>query len=112
MHEYKLKSIDKIYDGDTITVTLDLGFGVYRKERLRLYGIDTPEIRGEEREQGIVSRDWLREKLSPENTPIEDIIVRTVKDKQGKYGRYLAVIYVKDVNINQQLIAEGLATVY
>jgi micrococcal nuclease len=109
VYEYKVKEIIKVYDGDTITVVLDLGFGVYRKEVLRLYGIDTPELRGEEREQGLISRDWLREKL---DTDLDKIIIKTIKDGKGKYGRYLAEIYVDGVNINKQLIAEGLAKVY
>jgi micrococcal nuclease len=109
VYEYKVKEIIKVYDGDTITVVLDLGFGVYRKEVLRLYGIKTPELRGEEREQGLISRDWLREKL---DTDLDKIIIKTIKDGKGKYGRYLAEIYVDGVNINKQLIAEGLAKVY
>ena len=109
MYEYKVKEIVKIYDGDTITVVLDLGFGVYRKEVLRLYGIDTPELRGDEREQGLISRDWLREKL---DVDLDRIVVKTIQDTTGKYGRYLAEIFVDDVNINKQLIAEGLAKVY
>ena len=109
MYEYKVKEITKIYDGDTITVVLDLGFGVYRKEILRLYGIDTPELRGEKREQGLISRDWLRERL---NVEMEKITIKTVRDMQGKYGRYLAEVYVDDININRQLLSEGLAKVY
>ncbi len=111
MWTYRVKEIIKIYDGDTITVLVDVGFHVTIKETFRLLHIDTPELRGEEREQGLIARDWLRERLS---TAMENngIIIKTYKDSKGKYGRYLAEIYVDDININQQLIAEGLAVPY
>lgn len=108
MYEYKIKKIIKVYDADTITVDIDLGFGVTRTEILRLNLIDAPEMRGVEREDGIVSRDWLRERLA---TAMEEggIIIRTVQDKKGKYGRYIAEVFVDEVNINRELVSEGLA---
>ncbi|MCD6435235.1 MAG: thermonuclease family protein [Clostridiales bacterium] len=111
MYEYRVEEIIKIYDGDTITVKLSLGFNVTKIEVLRLAYIDTPELRNEEYEAGIISRDWLRERL---NTAMKGtgIRVKTLKDHKGKYGRYIATIYVDGVNINKQMLAEGLATVY
>ncbi len=104
MYVYNAR-ITSVYDGDTVTADVDLGFSVWAHgEKLRLYGINTPEVRGEEREQGLVSRDWLRDKLVG-----KDVLIRTLKDKKGKYGRYLAEIYLDGVNINDQLVAEGLA---
>ena len=111
MWTYNVKEIVKIYDGDTCTFLVDLGFNITTKIIVRLLGIDTPEIRGEERPEGLIARDWLRERL---NTAMLEngIIIKTYKDSKGKYGRYLGTIYIDGVNINMQLIAEGLAEVY
>ncbi len=101
---YKAR-ITSVYDGDTVTADVDLGFGIWAHgEKLRLNRINTPEVRGPEREQGLISRDWLREKLMGKM-----ILLQTVKDKKGKYGRYLAEIHLDGVNINDQLVTEGLA---
>jgi micrococcal nuclease len=107
MYVYRAHVI-KVYDGDTITVNIDLGFNISIKEKLRLYGINTPEVRGDEREQGLISRDWLRDLILD-----KDIIIKTKKDKKGKYGRYLATIFIdidgEEKNINDWLVTEGLA---
>ena len=57
MYEYKVKEVIKVYDGDTITVILDLGFNVTKLEIIRFAWINAPELRGEEHDQGIISRD-------------------------------------------------------
>ena len=92
----------------TITVRIDLGFGVFKIEKLRLFGINTPEVRGEEREEGLKSRDWLRTLILN-----KEIMVKTYRDKKGKYGRYLAYIFIEQetgpVNINDWLVRENLA---
>lgn len=94
MYEYKAY-VTSVYDGDTITVDIELGFGiVVRKQKIRLAGINTPEIRGEEREAGLVSRDVLREKILHKN-----IIINTFKDAKGKYGRYIGVIYLEELQL-------------
>lgn len=103
MYEYKAKVV-KVYDGDTITALIDLGFGVTFKEKIRLYGINTPEIRGKERPDGLISRDRLRDRILD-----KDVIIKTFKDKKGKYGRYIAEIYLEEENINEWLVSEGLA---
>lgn len=98
-------TIVSIYDGDTVRATLDLGFGFdWNKVQLRLFGLNTPEVRGEERERGLISRDALRKKLEG-----KEIVIETVRDKTGKYGRYLAVIWADDENINEWLIEKGYA---
>ena len=112
MYEYKIKEILKIYDGDTITVVIDLGFGVTKKEKLRLASIDAPELRGDERPAGLKSRDWLRAKIQSAVEDNTDIIIKTFRDRKGKYGRYIAEIYIDGVNINQQMITEGYAVAY
>jgi micrococcal nuclease len=104
MYEYSA-TVVKVYDGDTITVDIDLGFGiVLRKQKIRLYGVNTPEVRGEEKELGKKVRDLLREKILGET-----IIVKTIKDKKGKYGRWLGTIFHKEENINDWLLSEGHA---
>lgn len=106
--DYKYKArIVAVYDGDTVTASIDLGFSIKFETKLRLYGIDTPEIRGEERPDGLVSRDWLRDKVLG-----KEVVIQTYKDRTGKYGRYLATIYLDNVNLNVQLIEEGLAESY
>lgn len=104
MYIYTAK-VESIYDGDTVRLTVDLGFSIkMHKETFRLYGIDTPELRGEEREAGLKARDWLREQILG-----EDVIVKTYKDKKGKYGRYLAEIIYKGRNMNEELVEKGYA---
>lgn len=103
----------KVYDGDTITVEVDLGFKVNIKEQLRLLGIDTPEMRGDEREEGIKARDCVREMILD-----TDVIIVTKRDKTGKYGRYLATVYTGEesfkigASVNQALLDFGLAKEY
>ena len=99
--------VNKVYDGDTITAIIDLGFNTQTVQNLRLAGVDTPEVRGTEREQGLVARDYLRELILN-----KEITVKTIKDKTGKYGRYLAIIYLEEENINELLLTKGYAEVY
>ena len=97
--------VTSVYDGDTITCNINCGFGVeLKKQKIRLYGLNTPEVRGEEKAEGIISRDKLRERILD-----KEILLKTKKDKKGKYGRYLGVIYLGDENINDWLVESGLA---
>jgi len=105
MYEYEA-IVTSVYDGDTITIDIDLGFDVIlKKQKIRLLGINTPEVRGSEREKGLVSRDALREKILG-----EQVIIKT--EKRGKYGRWLGTIYIERTNVNQWLINEGYAEEY
>ena len=79
----------------------------FQEMKLRLYGIDTPELRGAEKEAGIVVRDLVREMIL--NKEVE---IHSYKDKQGKYGRYLANIIVDDLDINKWLVDNGHAKPY
>jgi micrococcal nuclease len=100
--------VTKVYDGDTITVDIDLGFGVFlRNQKIRLAGIDAPEIRGDEREAGLVSRDWLREQVLD-----KDVVLKTYKDKKGKYGRWIADVHIDDRFINAELLHFDYAKIY
>lgn len=109
MYNYTIKEITKIYDGDTITVIIDLGFSVTTKQILRLANINTPEIRGVERPEGLISRDYLRDRLNRAVASGQVITAVTIKDKTGKYGRYIAEIFVDGVSINDELVTEGFA---
>jgi len=106
MYNYKAH-IKAVYDGDTVTAVVDLGFLHFQEMKLRLFGIDTPEMRGEEREQGIIVRDIVRGLILD-----KEVEIHTKKDKQGKYGRYLATIILDGLNINDWLVENGHAEVY
>lgn len=107
---YYRASVVSVYDGDTCTVDIDLGLNTWvRGEKMRLYRINAPELRGAERPEGLKSRDFLREQIDGKN-----IIIQTVKDKKGKYGRYLAEIWLpvddrEMININDLLVEKGFA---
>ena len=97
--------VDSVYDGDTITCTVRCGFGVELvKQKIRLYGLNTPEVRGESREQGLVARDKLREKILG-----KEIFLKTIKDRKGKYGRYLCIVYLGEENLKELLFISGLS---
>ena len=97
--------VTSVYDEDTITCNINCGFGVeLKKQKVRLFGLNTPEVRGESKEAGLVSRDKLRERILEKN-----IKLKTIKDKKGKYGRYLGVVFLDEENINRWLIDNKLA---
>lgn len=107
MYEYRA-FVRKVYDGDTVTVDIDLGFDVILKaQKIRLLRINTPEVRGPEREAGLKSRDALRAKIGN-----KWIKIKTEKDKKGKFGRWLGEIWFGDECINDWLLKEGFAEVY
>jgi micrococcal nuclease len=103
MYEYYTK-IDKVVDGDTVDVFIDLGFSVWHKERIRLAGIDTAE---KNTPLGKALKKFLVENL-------EGKMVKLQVSKPDKYGRYLGVAFLKDSNIsiNDQLIKANLAKAY
>ena len=104
---YKATVIN-VYDGDTITCNIDCGFGVILKnQKIRLYGIDTPELRGEDKKEGLEIRNILRDKILN-----KEILLKTIKDKKGKYGRWLGIIFFDNQNINDWLIENNYAEKY
>lgn len=111
MYQYKLKEIIKIYDADTITVVVDLGFGVYKEETFRFALINAPELRGEERDAGILARDWLREKMYIAVFDGVGVTLKSIKDTKEKYGRYLVEVFIdgEERSLNQQLVDNGFA---
>jgi len=118
---YRIKSVLKVVDGDTIDAAIDLGFDISLTKRIRLAGIDTPESRTKdeyEKKLGIESKEWLKKKLEGQT----DIIVKTeLPDSTEKYGRILGHLFIGDkevsaVNkkksVNNQMIDEGYAWEY
>ena len=105
-------------DGDTIDVTIDLGFELFKKERVRIAGVDTPEKRTknlEEKALGLDATNWLKDKLEGAISGDDDLIIRTeLVGGVGKYGRLLGWCYIGDdtVSLNEQMIEEGYAHAY
>ena len=110
--------INKVVDGDTIDVTIDLGFDLTKKERVRVAGIDTPEKRTrdlEEKALGIDATNWLKEKLADAIRGDDELVIRTeLRGGVGKYGRLLGWLYIgeSNVSINEQMIQLGYAWAY
>jgi len=111
MYEYKC-TVDRVVDGDTIDTTMDLGFDILYRSRVRLYGIDTPESRTrdpDEKVRGKMASAYLQEAIDNGSK----VVLRTkMSDSKGKYGRVLASVIVDDVDINQALINNYLAVAY
>ena len=99
-------------------MTIDLGFDLYKKERVRIAGVDTPEKRTrdlDEKELGIDATNWMKEKLDGAISGDDDLIIRTeLVGGMGKYGRLLGWIYIGDgeTSLNEQMIEEGYAWAY
>ena len=111
MYEYNCK-VEKIVDGDTIDVVLDLGFDILHKSRVRLYGIDTPESRTrnlDEKVRGKMASAFLRKAIEEG----EKVCIQTkLKDSRGKFGRVLGDVVVDGVNINQSMVDNHHAVKY
>jgi len=117
-YNFRVTSIDRVLDGDTIDVTIDLGFDLYKKERVRVAGVDTPEKRtkdDEEKALGYDATQWLEERLKGAIEGDDDLVIRTeLVGGVGKYGRLLGWLYIGDaeLSLNEQMIEEGYAWAY
>jgi len=117
-YNFRVTEIVKVLDGDTIDVIIDLGFDLYKKERVRIAGVDTPEKRTrnlEEKELGIDATNWLKKELEDVLAGDDELIIRTeLHGGVGKYGRLLGWLYVGDetVSLNEQMITQGYAHAY
>ena len=117
-YNFRVTKINRVVDGDTIDVTIDLGFDLYKKERVRVAGVDTPEKRTRDKEEkalGIDATNWLKNKLEETIKGDDELIIRTeLKGGVGKYGRLLGWLYVGDdiVSLNEAMILEGYAWPY
>ena len=111
MYEYKCKMV-RVVDGDTVDVDIDLGFGVWlRKQRIRMYGIDTPESRTSDAEEKIYGK--AASAFLTKWTNSNDLTLKTFKDGKGKYGRILGELwYGGKHNINQLLVDNHHAVRY
>jgi len=115
MYEYRVKIV-KIVDGDTVDVDIDLGFGVWlKKERIRMFGIDTPESRTrdlDEKKYGLMAKEYITRLLDDEG----GIVLKTHKDAEGKYGRILGELWrttdFADTSINDLMIKNHHAVAY
>ena len=113
-----MTKINRVVDGDTIDVTIDLGFDLAKKERVRIAGVDTPEKRTrdlEEKALGLDATAWMKKHLEETIKGEDELTIRTeLKGGMGKYGRLLGWLYVgeSDVSLNEQMIEEGYAWEY
>lgn len=111
LYHYRARVIS-VYDGDTIRCDVDLGMRTWLLNKsVRLWGIDTPELRGDEREYGLVARDRVRQLILD-----KEIVLETMRDATGKYGRLLGIVHAelcgRWMNVNEKLLTEGLAKEY
>ncbi len=117
-YNFRVTKINRVVDGDTIDVTIDLGFDLYKKERVRVAGVDTPEKRTRDKEEkalGIDATNWLKSKLEEAIKGDDELTIRTeLKGGVGKYGRLLGWLYIGDdlVSLNEAMILEGYAWSY
>ena len=117
-YNFRVTEINRVVDGDTIDVTIDLGFDLYKKERVRVAGVDTPEKRTrdlEEKALGLDATNWMKEQLEGAIDGDDELTIRTeLVGGMGKYGRLLGWLYVgdADTSLNEQMITEGYAWSY
>ena len=117
-YNFRVVEINRVLDGDTIDVTIDLGFDLQKKERVRIAGVDTPEKRTRDKEEkalGIDATNWMKEKLNEALKGDDNLVIRTeLVGGVGKYGRLLGWLYLGDgdVSLNEQMITEGYAWAY
>ena len=122
MYHYKAKCL-RVVDGDTVDLEVQLGFRLVFTDRFRLYGINAPEVRGEDREAGQESTEWLRQRLFDGNGDPIELDILTLKDRRGKFGRWLVKLLDPDEiegmdfptleayvsTLNALMVAEGKA---
>lgn len=108
--------VTDVYDGDTITVDIDMGMGLWQHDvRIRLWRVNTSELRGDEREEGLAVRDFVRDLVMDRDILLRTILDKRGQDRTGKYGRLLGEVLVEDgdgrmLNVNQLLLDKGYAT--
>jgi micrococcal nuclease len=109
LYEYKAALI-RVVDGDTVDLRVDLGFSIYKEDRFRLAGINTPELHAKdpaERERAQQAKAKLEALLQAPT-----LVVKTRKDSQEKFGRYLATILVGELDVVAELIRLGHGVPY
>ena len=117
-YNFRVIKINKVVDGDTIDVTIDLGFDLYKKERVRVAGVDTPEKRTrnlEEKALGLDATYWMKKQLEGAIDGDDDLVIRTeLVGGMGRYGLLLGWLCIGDaeLSLNEQMITEGYAWAY
>ena len=113
MYKYKA-TVERVVDGDTIDVVIDLGFKITTNQRIRLKGINTPETYSvkkdsEEYKKGMKAKQFVLQRIEANNN---EVTVETNKDT-GKYGRYIGTIWLADneTSLNDELVEKGLAVI-
>ena len=111
MYTYKIKEITKVVDGDTLDAIIDLGFGITKKERIRIAAIDAPETRTRnlhEKKLGFEAKAWLKKHVEY----CDNVIIKT--EKEGKYGRILGWLYTDEfsISLNEVMVEKGYAWTY
>lgn len=111
MYEYKATLV-RVIDGDTVSLDVDLGFYTSRTETFRLYGVNTAELRSinpEEKRAALEAKEYVTRQLT-----FKSLIIKTFKDKEDKYGRMLALVFIEgdDESLNNKLVSTGLAAPY
>ena len=111
---YRIRSVHKVVDGDTIDADIDLGFDISLTKRIRLAGVDTPESRTtdtKEKALGLEVKEWLKKRLEGAT----DILIKTeLPDSTEKYGRIIGHLFINGeaTSLNNQMIVEGYAWEY
>lgn len=111
MYHYKAK-VERVVDGDTFDVVIDLGFKITTNQRIRMAKINTPETYNvkkdsEEYQKGMASKKFMEQRMAANNFEIE---LETEKTTE-KYGRYLGTVTLADsaVTLNDELVEKGFA---
>lgn len=103
-YTYKAELV-RVIDGDTIVLDIDLGFETWlRNQVIRLYGIDTPEMKGKEKPEGLKVTAWMEQRLEG-----REIVLQSIQDKKGNFGRWLGIVFADGENVNEELLAQGMA---
>jgi micrococcal nuclease len=100
---YKAK-VERVVDGDTLDLNVDLGFSINYHKRVRLYGINAPEMKNDTNNIGHEAKVYLTQLIDN-----KDVVIKTQKDKTDKYGRYIVIIYLDGENINEKMVEDGKA---
>jgi micrococcal nuclease len=112
---YYAAEVKSVYDGDTITVDLDLGLGLWRRHQtIRFWKVSAPEVRGSAREKGLIVRDFVRDLILGKNVLLRTILDKRGQDRTGKFGRLLGEVLMEGdegdvINLNELLIEKGMA---
>jgi len=107
---YPVREVYKVLDGDTVDIRIDLGFDVMLRARIRMLGVDAPELSGATKAAGVAAQQWLKGVLQRNAASLQ--VITTKVDGDDKYGRILGTFICDRGNINQALVLEGHGVPY